>query len=399
MWWRGNLKNLMTNLIFIGSVFLVLVIIYMLLFTKNAAKSYADYVLSILLLVHCWSVILFLILYSEYILLFPHVFKTGLPLNFLIAPFSYLYVRAVLLNEKKFQKRDVIHLIPFVIVLINYIPFYLLPVNEKITVIQDSLNYWPTTFKYQAGFLPENFSILFRLILAIIYLVLQWNLILSYKKVHKESSIQIQISNVLKWLKLFTITSTVIFFGIIGFMLTVFFLPSYYNDDLLMQIPSLLVSVGFFVMAAYLLTHPEILSGLPFVKYKEVPSDVINDKSYMLPYINEDYKLEMERIVDFFKTEKPYLNKDLNINQVSVALAIPSRELSFIINNHFGQRFNDFLNKYRIEYITKKINKEYLSNYTIEGIASEAGFASKSTFNLAFKKYHQCTPTDYFSKF
>jgi len=399
LWWRGNLKNLMTNLIFIGSVFLVLVIIYMLLFTKNAAKSYADYVLSILLLVHCWSVILFLILYSEYILLFPHVFKTGLPLNFLIAPCSYLYVRAVLLNEKKFQKRDVIHLIPFFIVLINYIPFYLLPVNEKVTVIQNSLNYWPDTFKYQAGFLPENFSILFRLILAIIYLVLQWNLILSYKKVHKESSIQIQISNVLKWLKLFTITSTVIFFGIIGFMLTVFFLPSYYNDDLLMQIPSLLVSVGFFVMAAYLLTHPEILSGLPFVKYKEVPSDVINDKSYMLPYINEDYKLEMERIVDYFKTEKPYLNKNLNINQVSVALAIPSRELSFIINNHFGQRFNDFLNKYRIEYITKKINKEYLSNYTIEGIASEAGFASKSTFNLAFKKYHQCTPTEYFSKF
>jgi AraC-like DNA-binding protein len=389
----------MTNLIFIGSVFLVLVIIYMLLFTKNAAKSYADYVLSFLLLLHCWSVILFLVLYSEYILLFPHVFKTGLPLNFLIAPFSYLYVRAVLLNEKKFQKSDLIHLIPFVIVFINYIPFYLLPVNEKVTVIRNSLNYWPDTFKYQAGFLPENFSILFRLILAIIYLVLQWNLILSYKKVHKESSIQIQISNVLKWLKLFTITSTVIFFGIIGFMLTVFFLPSYYNDEILMQIPSLLVSVGFFVMAAYLLTHPEILSGLPFVKYKEVKSDLMDDKSYLLPYINEDYKYEMEKIVHFFETEKPFLNKELNINQVSVALAIPSRELSFIINNHFGQRFTDFLNKHRIEHITNKINKEYLSNFTIEAIASEAGFASKSTFNLAFKKYHQCTPSEYFSKF
>jgi AraC-like DNA-binding protein len=389
----------MANLIFIGSIFLVFVTIYMLLFTKNATKSYADYVLSFLLLLHCWSVILFLILYSEYILLFPHVFKTGLPLNFLIAPCSYLYVRAVLLNEKKFQKRDLLHLIPFVIVLFNYIPFYSLPVNEKLIVIQNSLNNWPTTFKYQAGFIPENFSILFRLFLAIIYLVLQWHLILSYKKVHKESSIQIQISNVLKWLKLFTITSTVILFGIIGFMLTIIFLPSYYNDDLLMEIPSLIVSVGFFVMAAYLLTHPEVLSGLPFVKYKEVPSDVMKDKSYMLPFINEDYKLEMERIVDFFKTEKPFLNKDLNINQVSVALAIPSRELSFIINTHFGQRFTDFINQYRIEHITKKINKEYLSNFTIEAIASEAGFASKSTFNLAFKKYHQCTPTEYFSKF
>lgn len=389
----------MANLIFIGSIFLVFVTIYMLLFTKNAAKSYSDYVLSFLLLVHCWSVILFLILYSEYILLFPHVFKTGLPLNFLIAPLSYLYVRGVLYNEKKFQTRDLVHAIPFVIVFINYIPFYLLPVNEKLIVIQNSLNYWPATFKYQAGFLPENFSILFRLILAIIYLLLQWNLIFSYKKVHNESSIQIQISNVLKWLKLFTITSTVIFFGIIGFMLTVFFLPSYYNDDLLMQIPSLLVSVGFFVMAAYLLTHPDILSGLPFVKYKEVPSGVVNDKNYRLPYINEDYKVEMEKIVHFFETEKPFLNKELNINQVSVALDIPSRELSFIINNHFGQRFNDFLNKHRIEYITKKINKDYLSNFTIEAIASEAGFASKSTFNLAFKKHHQCTPSEYFSKF
>ena len=389
----------MANLIFIGSIFLVFVTIYMLLFTKNAAKSYSDYVLSFLLLVHCWSVILFLILYSEYILLFPHVFKTGLPLNFLIAPLSYLYVRGVLYNEKKFQTRDLVHAIPFVIVFINYIPFYLLPVNEKLIVIQNSLNYWPDTFKYQAGFLPENFSILFRLILAIIYLLLQWNLIFSYKKVHKESSIQVQINNVLKWLKLFTITSTVIFFGIIGFMLTVFFLPSYYDDDLLMQIPSLLVSVGFFVMAAYILTHPEILSGLPFVKYKEVPSGVVNDKNYRLPYINEDYKVEMEKIVHFFETEKPFLNKELNINQVSVALDIPSRELSFIINNHFGQRFNDFLNKHRIEYITKKINKEYLSNFTIEAIASEAGFASKSTFNLAFKKHHQCTPSEYFSKF
>ena len=154
---------------------------------------------------------------------------------------------------------------------------------------------------------------------------------------HKESSIQIQISNVLKWLKLFTITSTVIFFGIIGFMLTVFFLPSYYNDEILMQIPSLLVSVGFFVMAAYLLTHPEILSGLPFVKYKEVPSDVINDKSYMLPYINEDYKLEMERIVDYFKTEKPYLNKDYILKEINLY------EIDHNQSNRYNHNFHHIL--------------------------------------------------------
>ena len=151
-------------------------------------------------------------------------------------------------------------------------------------------------------------------------------------------------------------------------------------------------------MSSYLLTHQDVLSGLPFLKYKEVESIVENDKSYNLPYFNVDYSKEMDMIKEYFEQEKPFLRKDLSINHVSVALNIPSRELSFIINNHFGQRFNDFLNKYRIEYITKKINRTYLSNFTMEAIANEAGFASKSSFNLAFKKFNLCTPTEYLNK-
>lgn len=385
----------MANLIFIGSIFLVFVTIYLLLFTKNATKSYADYVLSFLLLVHTWSVVLFLILYSKYIFYFPHVFKTGLPTNFLIAPLAYLYVRAVLFNEKKFQKRDLLHAIPFILIFINYIPFYFLPVAEKLTIIKYSLTYWPNSVKYQAGLFPENFAILFRLILAIFYVVLQWGLIFSYKKEHTEISIQTQINNVFSWLKLFTITTTIILLVLILMILGIFFFPAYYNNNLVIQIPSFLVAGSFFIMASYLLTHPAVLAGLPFVKYKEVVSNVENDKSYNLPYFNVDYSKERETITQYFENSKPFLKKDLNINHVSVALDIPARELSFIINNHFGQRFNDFLNKYRIEYITKKINKEYLTNYTFEAIANEAGFASKSSFNLAFKKFNNSTPSEY----
>ena len=388
----------MANLIFIGSIFLVFVTIYLLLFTKNATKSFADYILSSLLLVHTWSVILFLILYSKYILLFPHIFKTGLPTNFLIAPLSYLYVRVVLYNEKKFHSKDLLHFIPFVIVLINYIPFFILPAADKIKIIQDSLNYWPTSYRFQAGFIPENYIILARLALAIFYAILQWKLIIFFKKEIKEKAIKEQINNVIKWLKLFTLTSTVILLGLLILLSVVVFVPTYYNNQLVTQIPSILVSGGFFVMAAYLLTHPEVLSGLPFVKYKEIASDVENDKSYNLPYFNIDYTAEMELIKQYFEREKPFLNKELSINHVSVALNIPSRELSFIINNHFDQRFTDFLNKYRIEYITKKINKEYLSNFTFEAIANEAGFASKSSFNLAFKKFNHCTPSEYLTK-
>lgn len=389
----------MANLIFIGSIFLVLVTIYLLFFKKNATRSFADYILTALLLVHTWSVILFLILYSKHILLYPHFFKTGLPTNFLIAPLSYLYVRVVLYNEKKFQKKDLLHFIPFIVILINYLPFYALPASEKINIIKDSLAYWPTSYRYQAGLISENFTILMRLGLAIYYIIRQWNLIISFKKDNIETTIKIQIKNVIKWLRLFTITTTTILLGLLILLILVVFIPSIFNNYLAIQIPSILVSGGFFVMAAYLLTHPDVLSGLPFVKYKNLASKVENDRVYNLPYFNVDYTQEMEQISQYFEKEKPFLNKELSINHVSVALNIPSRELSFIINNHFGQRFTDFLNKYRIEYITKKINKENLSNFTFEAIAREAGFSSKSTFNLAFKKYHQITPSEYFSKF
>ena len=209
---------MISDLIFVGSIFLVFVTIYLLFFTKNATRSYADYLLTATLLTHTWSVVLYLVLYSEYILQFPHLFKTGLPINFLIAPLSYLYVRAVLYNEKSIQTKDLLHAIPFLIVFINYIPFYILPVDIKLKIINNSLNYWPDAFKYQAGILPENLAILFRIILAIFYIVLQWKLIFSYKKVHKTSSVQIQVQNVLQWLKLFTITSTIILLGLLLFI-------------------------------------------------------------------------------------------------------------------------------------------------------------------------------------
>jgi AraC-like DNA-binding protein len=389
---------MISDLIFVGSIFLVFVTIYLLFFTKNASKSYADYLLTFTLLTHTWSVVLYLVLYSEYILYFPHLFKTGLPINFLIAPLSYLYVRAVLYNEKQIQFKDLLHAVPFLIVFINYIPFYVLPVDIKLKIINSSLNYWPDAFKYQAGILPENLAILFRIVLAIFYIIHQWKIILSYKKEHKTSSVQVQIQNVHNWLKLFTITSTVILLGLLSIIIAIYIFPSYYNNDFVTQIPSLLVAIGFFIMAAYLLTHQEVLSGLPFIKYKAIASNVSNDKSYNLPYINEDYSNEMELIRKYFERDQPFLQKDLSINHVSIALNIPSRELSYIFNNHFGQRFNDFLNRYRIEYITKKINKVYLANYTMEAIANEAGFASKSSFNLAFKKFNQCTPSEYLSR-
>lgn len=388
----------MFDILFLGSIFLVLATVYLLLFTKNATKSYSDYLLSALLLVQAWGVLIYLLMSSTYILNFPHLYKTGVPTNYLAAPLSYLYLKSVLNNEFKFKKWDMLHFIPFFIFILNHLPFYTLPSNEKLVIIKGAIQDWSNAYKVQTGIMPEFINYLLRPLQASIYLFFQWKLLLSFKRNQPKGPVQNQINNVMGWLKVFTWTTTVILAGFFILTFLVILFPAFINNQVVVFILSLFVAGGFFVMSAYLLTHPAVLSGLPFIKYTVVESNVINDKRYSMPYVNYDYAKEIEQIQQYFEIEKPFLKPSLNINQVSVYLGIPSRELSFIINNHFGQRFTDFLNKYRIEHITQKMTKENISNYTIESIATEAGFASKSSFNLAFKKFKHCTPTEYIAQ-
>ena len=388
----------MFDIIFLGSIFLVLATVYLLLFTENASKSYSDYVLSALLLIQAWSVLIYLLMSSGYILNFPHLYKTAVPTNYLVAPLSFLYIKIVLGNEIKFKKLDLLHFIPFLFFFLNHFPFYILGTNEKLIVVNSALQDWSNAYKYKTGILPEYVNYLLRPLQALIYLFFQWKLLFSFKTNQPEGPVKKQINLVVKWLKVFTWTTTIMLVGFFILTFLVIVLPTYIDNKFVVITTSLFVSGGFFVMSGYLLTHPGVLAGLPFIKYQELSSNTLTEKSNNIPYVNYDYSKEMEDIQQYFEKQKPYLKKDLNINQVSVSLAIPSRELSFIINNHFGQRFTDFLNKYRVEYITKKMNKEYLNNFTLEAIASEAGFASKSTFNLAFKKFNQCTPSEYLTK-
>ena len=388
----------MVDIIFLGSIFLVLATVYLLLFTENASKSYSDYLLSAVLLIQVWSAFIYLLVSSNYIVDFPHLYKTAVPTNYLVAPLSFLYVKVVLNNELKFKKVDLLHFVPFLLFFINHIPFYILSTHDKLVIITNTISDWTNAYKYQTGLLPEYVNYFLRPLQAMVYLFFQWKLLLSFKKNQPAGPVQNQVNKVISWLKIFSWTTTIMLAGFFILTFLVVLFPAFVGNPIITLTPSLFVAGGFFVMSAYLLTHPAVLSGLPFIKYNVIESTVICDKSYSLPYVNYDYTKEIEAIQQYFEHQKPYLTKEININQVSVALGIPSRELSFIINNHFGQRFTDFLNKYRIDFITKKMNKEYLSNYTMEAIASEAGFASKSTFNLAFKKYHHSTPSEYLAK-
>ena len=389
----------MYEIFYLGSLFCALLTVYVLLFKQNALRAYADYLLSAYFVFISFNAAIYLLIYYGLIVNVPYLYKTAAPINLIIPPLAYLYVRAVLYNEKRIAIIDIWHFLPFLLFFINHLPFYLIPIAEKKVIVQAVTNNLDLTYQYQAGLLPESYTFVIRLIQSFIYLIFQWKLIVKFKKQNEIFEIEHQIKMVLKWLKIFTWVTTVYFLAFIFLSLFVILNISVFNNwGAINFIPGALLSSSFFVMSTYLLTHPGILAGLPFVKYRETNSILSNDEVNKIAFIEEDYSKEIENISNYFNINKPYLNSNLTLSQVSVALNIPIRELSYILNNYFNQRFTDFVNAYRLKFITDKFNESYLDNFTIESVALEAGFATKSGFYKSFKKFYKTTPTEYFLK-
>ena len=176
--------------------------------------------------------------------------------------------------------------------------------------------------------------------------------------------------------------------------------PELGNSKAVMFSPSLGVSIGYLVLSSFLLLNPEVLFGLPYAvgDNEKLSHETLNKKTSSSQAIIKDYEIEIAQLKQYFIKEKPFLIKTININEIAIALDIPARDFSFIINQLFNKRFTDFINEYRIEYVIQKIGEGYCDQFTIESLAAESGFSTKSTFNIAFKKYKDCTPSEFIAK-
>jgi AraC-like DNA-binding protein len=387
----------MFQLLFLGSLFSALLTVYILIFKRDALKTYADYLLSVFMVMASWNVLIYLLLHYNLIQQVPYLFKTAAPLAFAIPALSYLYTRAVLYNETRFKLKDLLHGIPFILIFFNYLPFYILPLEEKEKIIQLILKNLDLSFTYQAGIIPEQIANSARILLLMIYNIAQWNLIVKYKRHFKIIQVENQVKEILQWLKIYswTCTSNVGAFFIIAFI-SISNQSLFNNLGFVSLIPLIFNSVSFFIISSYLLIHPIVLNGLPFIKYKEMETNLLTEETIKIPFIEEDYSEQIQRINHFFEQEKPYLNKDLSLVQVAASLDIPIRDLSYILNNYFNSRFTDFVNQYRIKHVISIFNDSYIENFTIESAAMDAGFMSKSGFYKSFKKLYNMTPTEYF---
>lgn len=89
--------------------------------------------------------------------------------------------------------------------------------------------------------------------------------------------------------------------------------------------------------------------------------------------------------------QKLFLNETLTLDELAKLLNTNRTSLSACINKYSGSNFNQWINKYRIDYVKKHITPS--SN--LRQLSAEAGFKSYNTFCSTFKEHTGCTPSEF----
>ena len=114
------------------------------------------------------------------------------------------------------------------------------------------------------------------------------------------------------------------------------------------------------------------------------------------PQVKREY---LQKITYYVEFHQKYLDKDLTLTKLTEELKLSSSYTSRIINESYGKNFKEFINEYRVKDACEKLLSDSMKNYTIEGIAGECGFHSRTAFYNAFKKCLNMSPGEYVVKY
>ncbi|MEO1054150.1 MAG: AraC family transcriptional regulator [Bacteroidota bacterium] len=293
---------------------------------------------------------------------------------YLVGPAIYLHLTSI--TGKKLTNRNVLlHFLPAIVSTIFMVILYFFRIEIKQINNMSML---------------QVFSVIFislQIMHLILYLFLSRSIIRVYEGQFGKYYSSLSKIN-LKWMKQLIITAS-LFAVLIITMFLLIISGGYYEINntadflFLALIATLIVSI---VMKSW--KQPEVISGIYQEpdKYKTSP---------LSDHISDELKKKLEKAM---KEDQLYLSKDLNLNSLAEYLAVQPYMLSQLINQEYDQNFFHFVNGFRIEHALVQMDNGALKTTTLAGIAENAGFNSKSTFNRAFKKKMRTTPKEYLAR-
>ena len=329
------------------------------------------------------------------------------PLFLLAGPFLYFYVRGTLKDRQGLKRKDAIHLIPALIHLIGVLPYYFSSFSYKESLAKMIVSNVDNIKKIRVNiFFDSEFNFTLRLLSLSFYVIYSFILLRKFtKKKNKfQNTPRKQYIIITRWLSLLL---TLVSLLTINFVVLCYYFL-YIEGSLLNNIVIIINSftgISFIFLAFGVLFFPEILYGLPNnsmlkskMAHKKLNSNSSKSDIKFTPQseLEENPFLKLsEKIQDYFDNEKPYLNPDFSIAQISLRMNVPQNHVLYCINSIFNTKFSKLKTKLRVEQTKVFLQESVYSNITIDGISQLAGFSSRSSFYIAFKEETGQTPSDY----
>ena len=313
---------------------------------------------------------------------YPHFIGMEDVAAFLAAPAFFLAVDYFVSPHKTWQRRDYLHFSLIFLEITLSLPFLLSTAgvkwyHEQHPEAASSLSKTLSAFLVTAFFIQ-------------IFAYWIWSFLKLNKHIRQIGEISSREEQVnLRWLRHFLI--------IFLCMLTVWF------ADGLLELPWLeypayfIYFAGILMLAFYAILQEEIYPFQPeervaiqhLLQEKEAPGE---RKRLMTAEEVE----QLKKVLDaHMLAAKPFLDNDLGLPKLAKQVQCSTHQLSYLLNEGYGESFYQFINRYRVAAAQELLSDPSKHHLTLLAIAYEAGFNSKTVFNTAFKNSTGLSPSDF----
>jgi AraC-like DNA-binding protein len=304
------------------------------------------------------------------------------PVQYAVAPLAYLVV--ISLNPAGNMRRWWLHFIPFILYFLYFLPFYFASPQYKEASYYFIHHLVEFQSDYRYNFLLNwgklrDFQLYACFFQTIVYLVLCFQWLTRYKNFRKDFP-DVNQGEVNTWI-LFNI--------VLGMLIVVVLVVKVtFVKDLGDHIIA-----SFFTFIIYLATFAELVKlNRPL---KESPRTEGVSRAG-LTKIKDEKKDEIQNKLELLMDEKKiYRDSLISLARIAKQTGEPAYIVSQVINERLGASFFEWVAKYRVEEAKKLLTDKSRNLLTIEQVAEEVGYNSKSAFNKVFKKITGKTPSEY----
>ena len=294
-------------------------------------------------------------------------------------PLLFFCIKSLVFRDFSLKKIDLLHFLPLAAYIIFIsTTFY----NHSFGQRHEML--FSESFVYSAGFVSMEF---FSKWLRVAYAIACFILISRYKHLLQNTNSNIEKVHI-NWLNSLVIGFMIVMLAetvLVGAKVTNLFTS--FDSGVFTFIG---LSGNYF---SFVLVNLLVFTAIRhFLTFEQVSNEQPAKKPIDDHFVNPKMAAE---VATAMQNNKTFMEADITLDKLAESLSFLPRDLSMLINRHYGINFYEFINKYRIEEAKKMLVDAKYKNTTITDIYLAVGFNSKSVFYTFFKKFEGVTPSKF----